>query len=261
MNASRPLTALWLAVAGLISSGLLLLPLAILLLHVAWNQIGPVLAATGWQPLQTSFWCALLAMGFIVLLGTPTAWLLARRRTWLWQTVEFLLLIPLLMPPLVIGLLLVYAYGPYGPIGELLGHFNVSATNSSLAVIIAQVYEAGPYYIVAAQTAFSGVDQRLELTSLALGKSPWQTFQKVTLPLALPGLITGFTVGFARAIGAFGAVIVMAYYPHTLPVSVWVALQEQGMPTALPLALVLLAISLPLPLLAVIWRRWRHAAL
>lgn len=257
----KPLHVWWLSAAGLLCSALLLLPLLILLLHVSFGEVMSDWAATGWQPLATSLWSALIAMLVIVLLGTPLAWLLARRPTKLWRTVEFLLLIPLLMPPLVIGLLLVYAYGPYGPLGELLAHFNLTATNSLLAVIVAQIYEAGPYYIVAAQTAFGQVDRRLERASLSLGKTPWQTARRVTFPLALPGLIAGLTVGFARAIGAFGAVIVMAYYPHTLPVSIWVALQEQGMPSALPLALLLLLVSLPLPLIAVLWRRWKHAAL
>jgi len=254
--------AVVLSLAGLLGSSLLLLPMIVLVAQVNWSTLASIwFASGGMTALWTSLWTATSALLIILLFGTPIAWLLARRSSPLWNVVEFLLLIPLLMPPLVIGLLLVFLYGPYGPIGAWLAHFNLSATNTALAVLIAQIYEAAPYYIAAAQSTFAQLDRSLERASLTLGRSPGYTFRRIALPLSLPGLIAAATVAFARAIGAFGAVIVMAYYPHTLPVSIWVALQEQGLPAALPLALLLTIVSLPLPLLAVLWRRWRHAAL
>jgi len=169
--------------------------------------------------------------------------------------VEYLLVIPLLMPPLVIGLLLVYLYGPYSFFGHLLAIFGVSCSNSFLAVVVAEVYEAAPYYVLAALAAFAGVDRALIHTSYSLGLPPGRTFLRVTLPLASPGLAVAFSMAWARAIGAFGAVIVAACYPHALPVSVWIALQERGLSQALPWALILVLVSLPLPLLTVLWRR------
>lgn len=243
---------------GWLSIAFLLLPFISLILHVPWSDLWSTWAESGFSSFQTSLWTTTISMLFIILFGTPLGWLLARGKSRIWNIVEFLLLIPLLMPPLVIGLLLVYFYGPYGFIGRLLAQFNLSATNTLLAIILAQLYEAIPYYIFAAQAAFSQVERKYERISLSLGVSPWRTMMRVIFPLARPGLIVGFAMAFARAIGAFGAVIVVAYYPHSLPVSIWIALEEQGLPSALPLALLLLLIALPLPLAAVLWRRFRH---
>jgi len=251
--------AVGLALVASLCIAFLLLPLVALLLHVSFLDVWKQWKESGGQPLWTSLWTSFFSMAVILLFGTPLGWLLARRQTKRWKVVELVLLVPLLMPPLVIGLLLVYFYGPYGPIGSVLGHFGVSASNSNLAVILAQLYESVPYYVFSAQAAFRQVDQRLERTSMSLGVRPWQTFRRITLPLAWPGLTVGFAMSFARAIGAFGAVIVVAYHPYTLPVSIWIALQEQGLPAALPLALLLLLVGLPLPIFAFAGRRQARA--
>lgn len=253
LSALNTLVALW-------SILFLLSPLGVLVVHLSWPDVWQVWNTQGGQALRMSVQTTLLAMVIILVFGTPLGWVLSRGNARVWRWLEFLLLIPLLMPPLVIGLLLIYLYGPYGVAGRLLALGHLSATNSLLAVVVAQVYEAMPYYVFAAQGTFSQVDQGFEQVSLSLGVPPVQTFLRVTLPLSLPGLTVGFTMAFARAIGAFGAVIVVAYYPHTLPVSVWIALQEQGLPVALPLAALLLIISLPLPLIAVLLRRLHHVA-
>ena len=248
------------ALPSLASTAFLLLPLAALLLHVSWRGAWGVWAGAAWQPLWTSLWTTLVTMAVVILCGTPTGWAIARRRGGFWRAVEWLLFIPLLLPPLVAGLLLMYVYGPYGGVGRLLSAWGLSASNTSLAVILAQLYESFPYYVFACQAAFRQIDRGLEQMSLALGSSPRRTFLRVTLPLAAPGVSAGLAMSFARALGAFGAVIIVAYYPQTLPVGIWVALQERGLPAALPLALLLLIVSLPLPLGLVVWRGIRHAA-
>ncbi len=249
----------WLIPLALLTAIFLLVPLAALAGHVSWRAFGQAWTNGGAAALRTSLVSSVVALVVILVFGTPLGWLLARRDSAFWRMVEYLMLIPLLMPPLVIGLLLVFFYGPYGAIGAVLTKFGWTATNSLLAVVLAEIYEAMPYYVFSAQAAFSQVDTGLERASLLLGASPAETMRRITLPLALPGLSVGFAMAFARAIGAFGAVIVMAYYPNTLPVRVWIALQEQGLPAALPLAVFLLLAALPLPLVAVLWRRGRHA--
>lgn len=239
---------------GLVGLAFLLLPLVALLTHAPLSTMWETLSDRAQQAISISISSTLLAVFVIILLGTPLGWQLARNPSPKWRLVEFFLYIPLLMPPLVIGLLLVYFYGPYGMIGSVLAHLQISASNSDLAIVIAEIYEAMPYYIFSSIAAFSQVDQSLERTALALGLTPWHTFWRVTLPLAFPGLTVGVAMAFARALGAFGAVIIVAYDPHTLPVEIWISLEEQGLPTALPLALILLLIALPLPLLTVLWR-------
>ena len=118
------------------------------------------------------------------MLCTPLAWMLARGRLPFPRVWEAGVLCSLLLPPLVIGLLLVFLVGPYTPIGELIGHLHLSATNTFLALVIAEVYESAPYYVVGAQAAFSGVDPRLEQQAQLLGDRPLRAFRRVTLPLA-----------------------------------------------------------------------------
>lgn len=219
------------------------------------RALTPGLTANGSaiDPLRTSVLSTAVSISVIVALGTPLAYTLARARFPQRQILEFLLLIPLAMPPLVVGLLLVGIYGPYGPIGALLGGDGRLLVNSFWGLCLAQTYEAAPYYVLAAQAAFSQVDGRIERTSLLLGTGPWGTFRRVTLPLAAPGLGVGVALAAARALGAFGAVIVIAYHPYSLPLAVWIGLQELGVPQAMPVAFVLVAVALPIPLLTALW--------
>ncbi len=145
------------------------------------------------------------------------------------------MLLSLLLPPLVIGLLLVFMVGPYTPIGELIGHLHLTATNTFLALVIAEVYESAPYYVVGAQAAFAAVDPRLEQQAELLGDRPRRVFRRVTLPLAAPGLAMALAVAWARAMGAFGAVVIIAYHPYGIPLQIFTTLQETGLPSALPL--------------------------
>ena len=111
------------------------------------------------------------------------------------------MLCSLLLPPLVIGLLLIFMVGPYTAIGQVLGRVHLSATNTFLALVIAEVYESAPYYVLAAQAAFRGVDRELEQQAGLLGDRPARVFRRVTLPLALPGLATALAVAWAQGNG------------------------------------------------------------
>ncbi|HLG92726.1 MAG TPA: ABC transporter permease subunit, partial [Acidimicrobiales bacterium] len=166
---------------------------------------------------------------------------------------ELGLLVPLVTPPLVLGLLLVFLVGPATPVGSLLVHLHLSATNTFFAVVVAEAYEAAPYFVLGARAAFEAVDPALEQDAGLLGRPFPQVFRRVTLPLAAPGLASALAMSWARAIGAFGAVLIIAYHPYGLPMQVWVTLQESGLSAALPFALVLLAVSLPLPVAAYLW--------
>jgi molybdate/tungstate transport system permease protein len=240
--------------AALVVWVVLLGPVITLLTHLTSSGISTALSAPGaLQPLVTSLESGGLTLAVLCLLCTPLAWKLARGTLPFPRLWEAGILCSLLLPPLVIGLLLVFMVGPYTPIGELIGHFNLSATNTFLALVIAQVYESAPYYVLGAMAAFSAVDPMLEQQAALLGDQPRRVFRRVTLPLAAPGLAMALAVAWARAMGAFGAVVIIAYHPYGLPLQIWTTLQETGLPTALPFALVLLVVALPLPLAAYIW--------
>ena len=212
------------------------------------------LAAPGaLTPLVVSLESAAVSLAVLVVAGSPLAYLLAHHRLPLPRLWEAGLLVTLMMPPLVIGLLLVFLVGPHTAIGQWMAHLHLSATNTFLALVIAEIYEAAPYYVLGAQSAFAAVDPRLEEQAAMLGDRPRRVWRRVTLPLAAPGLAMSLATAWARAIGAFGAVIIIAYHPFGLPMMIWTTLQESGLAAALPFALVLLLVALPLPLAAYGW--------
>jgi molybdate/tungstate transport system permease protein len=245
---------IWLALLG---------PVIALVTHVSWHTITAALSAPGaLSPLVVSLQAGAVTLGVLVLLGTPLAWALARGTLPFPRLWEAGVLACLLLPPLVIGLLLVFMVGPYTTIGQWLAGLHLSATNTFLALVVAEVYESAPYYVLGAQAAFAGVDHRLEQQAALLGDPPRRVLRRVTVPLAAPGLAMALAVAWARAMGAFGAVVIVAYHPTGLPLQIWTTLQETGLPSALPFALVLLVVALPLPLAAYAWsaragRRYR----
>jgi len=236
---------IWLALLG---------PVIALLTHLSGSAIVSSLTAPGaLAPLVTSLESGAVTLGVLLLLGTPLAWMLARGALPFPRVWEAGVLATLLLPPLVIGLLLIFLVGPYTLIGQWLADLHLSAVNTFRALVIAEVYESAPYYVLGAQAAFASVDPRMEQQAALLGDRPRRVFRRVTLPLATPGLAMALSVAWARAMGAFGAVVIIAYHPFGLPLQIWTTLQETGLPSALPYALVLLVVALPLPLAAYFW--------
>jgi molybdate/tungstate transport system permease protein len=236
---------IWLALLG---------PVFALLTHLSWHAIGSSLSAPGaLDPLVVSVESGAVTLAVLLVLGTPLAWMLARGTLPFPRFWEAGVLCSLLLPPLVIGLLLIFMVGPYTPLGSALGAVHLSATNTFLALVIAEVYESAPYYVLGAQAAIGAVDPRMEEQAALLGDRPARVTRRVTLPLAGPGLAMALAVAWARAMGAFGAVVIIAYHPYGLPLQIWTSLQETGLASALPFALVLLVVALPLPLAAYIW--------
>ncbi|HUY57372.1 MAG TPA: ABC transporter permease subunit [Candidatus Micrarchaeaceae archaeon] len=232
----------------------LLGPLLALLAHLTPRSVVSALRQPGaFQPLEVSVLASLIALAVILLLGTPLAYLMARGRLPFPRLWEVGVILPLLTPPLVIGLLLIFMVGPSTPIGAALSRIDLTASDTFFALVLAEVYEAVPYYVLGAAAAFASVDPQLEQAAGLLGDGHWRTFRRVTVPLAAPGLATALAVTWARAMGAFGAVLIIAYHPFGLPMQIWVTLQESGLSSALPFALVLLVVALPLPVGAFIW--------
>ena len=235
------------AALGLAGLLFLVLPFAGLLISTPWAALHLQQGDLG--SLRVSVIYSLIAVSLVVVFGTPVAWWLARhefRGKW---AVELLVLLPLLTPPLAMGLLLSMSYGPYSWIGQPLGRLGLSLTNTPSAFLLAQVYGSAPYFIVAARSAFEGVPRELEQMSLTLGQSPWRTFWRITVPLAGLGLGAGVALAWVRALGEFGIVLIVAYYPQGIPVKLWVNLQDTGLPAVYPLLWLFFVIGLPLPLI------------
>jgi molybdate/tungstate transport system permease protein len=230
----------------LVAACLLLAPAALLVVG-GLPSLGAAWATALHGPLATSLGVSAAATGAVAVVGTPLAWAMARGPAGLRGPLSAVLLVPLLMPPLAIGLVLMSVFGPATPFGSWLASTGIGAANTPNALFWAEFYEAAPYFAVTAAAAWAGVDRLDEEAYALLGHSPWQVGLHVTLPQAAAGLSAALALAWARAIGAFGAAIVVAYHPSGLTVATWIALEEIGLPLALSLALVLVAVALPLP--------------
>jgi len=237
----------------------LLLGLPVLAILVRSMAGGSLRAALGspvvLQALTLTAWTSLAATGLAVLLGTPAAYLLARRKFPGQALLDSLIELPLILPPSVAGLGLLMAFGRRGLLGEPLAALGVNLSFTTAAVILAQFFVAAPLYVRAARAGFQAVDPGLETVAHTLGASPWRTFRRVTVPLALPGLLGGLVMCWARALGEFGATILFAgSFPgrtQTMALAVYAAL-EHDVDAALALAAVLLLVSL----LVLVLLRW-----
>ncbi|WP_414039717.1 ABC transporter permease subunit [Acidithiobacillus sp. M4-SHS-6] len=224
----------------------LLAPFAALFFATDWADFHFAQGDMG--SIRTSLLYSSLAVVVAVLAGTPLAWWLARgqwRGKWV---LDALLMLPLLTPPLALGILLSSFYGPYSPVGSIFSQAGIYLTNTAPAFILAQIYGAMPYYIIAARAAFEGVPRELEQISRTLGRNRLQTFWRVTLPLARIGLSAGVALAWVRAMGEFGIVLIVAYFPQGIPVKLWVNLEDIGLSAVYPLLWIFFLVAVPLPL-------------
>ncbi|HZP46875.1 MAG TPA: ABC transporter permease subunit [Candidatus Binataceae bacterium] len=225
----------------------LVLPFAFFAWATPWGRLHAV--AGDFDAVRVSVVYTLAALALIVIGGTPLAYWMARREFRGKTVCEGLVLLPLLTPPLAMGLLLALLYGPHSMVGATAARLGLELTNTPTAFVLAQVYAAAPYYVIAARAAFESVDPELEQIALTLGKTPWQVFRLVTAPLARLGLAVGLAMAWVRALGEFGIVLVIAYFPQGIPVKLWVNLQDLGLDAIYPLLWIFFLVALPLPLL------------
>jgi len=165
-------------------------------------EVGPAIRLT----LGTS----LTALAVIVTFGTPTAWLIARRRIRAWRLVDALLDLPIVLPPSVAGIGLLLAFGRTGLLGPFLDAAGIPVAFTTAAVVLAQVFVAAPLYVRAAVVGFRSIDRDLERVAMVEGADALQIARFVTLPLAAPALLAGAVTAWARALGEFGATILFA---------------------------------------------------
>lgn len=250
----------WIArVATTLFAVALLYPFTALFAHIGPWQWGDDIRGAALSSMRVSLLLTSYSMLVIVAIGTPVAAYIAHckmRERLLWQAV---LLIPILLPPLALGILLSLAFDPYGTVGAYLQGFGIEMTNSATAFVSTQVYVGMGYYVLGAVAAFDSVPQMLQKQAALLGLTPWKVFLRVTLPLSRLGLAVALSIAWVRAFGEFGAVVVTAYYPSGMPVQLWVNLQSFGLPAVMPLLVVFLAAALPLPWLVHVLAQRRHA--
>ena len=159
-----------------------------------------------------SFTVAMAALATLVMLppGVAVAWLLARRRFPGRVVLETVVSLPLVLPPVATGLILMRLLGPHGPIGAWLERFGIEVMFTWRAVVVAMAVMGLPLLVRVARAGFDQVDRRYEQIAATLGAGPARVFFTVSLPLARRGVLAGALLGFSRALGEFGATILLA---------------------------------------------------
>jgi molybdate transport system permease protein len=242
----------WQSIVFLLPVGLVMLFLALPLVAVflkvlpqegAWAALQQPLVT---EALRLSVVTSLSSLGLAVFLGTPVAYLLARRRFPGAVIVDTLIDLPMVLPPTVAGVALLMAFGRRGLLGSWLDVAGFQVSFTSVAVVLAQSFVGAPFYIRAARAGFQSVNQELERVAYTLGHSPLSTFLRVTAPLAFPALLGGAVMAWARALGEFGATIMFAGNmlgrTQTMPLAIYTAM-ESDLTAALVLSAILVVVS------------------
>jgi molybdate transport system permease protein len=250
----------WLAVAvAVVAFAFVLLPLIGLLRAVAWGDLWSDLRSPeATEALRLSLVCSLWATLVAVVLGVPLAWVLARVPFPGRALVRAIVLVPMVVPPVVGGVGLFYAFGRRGLVGQYLDDwFGIQLTFSTAAVVLAEAFVAMPFLVITVEAALRSMDRRYEDAAATLGAGRLTVFRRVTVPLILPGLIAGAALAWARALGEFGATITFAGNirgrTQTMPLAVYL-LFETRPEVAIGLSVVLLAVCVAV--LALLRDRW-----
>ncbi|MBQ0716699.1 MAG: molybdate ABC transporter permease subunit [Sulfitobacter litoralis] len=188
--------------------------------------------AAAWDALRLSLWVACWATLLAIPLALWVAWLLARREFWGKALLNAAVHLPLVLPPVVTGYLLLMAFGRNAPLGRALDAIGLQLAFHWSGAVLAAIIMGFPLMVRAMRLAIEAVDPRLEDAAATLGAPRAAVFVRVTLPLILPGVLAGTVMGFAKAMGEFGATITfVANIPgqtQTLPSAIWAALQIPG---------------------------------
>lgn len=209
-----------------------------------------------WSAVAVSAGSASVAALVILIGGVPLGYWLSRSTSRGMALLGFIVQLPLALPPLTSGILLLFLFGPYSWLGRLT---NGALTDSFAGIVLAETFVAAPFLIVAARSAFAATDSVYEDVAATLGHRAASRFFRVMLPLAWPSIRAGLVLAWLRAFGEFGATVMVAYHPYSLPVYTYVVFGGQGLPAMMPLLLPTLVIAVLCAALSVAWRDGRSS--
>jgi molybdate transport system permease protein len=204
-----------------------------------------------WSPIWISLATSATATLFTLVAGlAAAAWRARRPAGPVMALVDGIFLLPLVLPPTVVGFFLLLLFGRNGPLGRILLHFGATVVFSWPATVIAAAVVAFPLMYLTARAALNQVDPQFFQAARTLGASEWRVFREVALPLAWPGVIAGTILSFARALGEFGATLMLAGNipgrTATIPIAIYFAVESDDIRTAVAWCLVDVVISLAL---------------
>lgn len=237
----------WLYLPAVVGIAFVVLPLVAMATKVDWANFGSLVTSeSSVAALTLSVRTAAVSTALCILFGVPMALVLARSHFRGLPVVRSLILLPLVLPPVVGGIALLYTFGRKGLLGEHLEVIGVRIAFSTTAVVLAQAFVALPFLVVSLEGALRTAGHRYEQVAATLGARPTTVLRRVTLPLVLPGLLSGAVLAFARALGEFGATLTFAGslqgVTRTLPLEIYLQ-RETDPDAAVALSLVLVAVA------------------
>jgi molybdate transport system permease protein len=237
----------WIYVPAAIGALFVVLPLVAVGAKVDWPHFWSLITSeSSTTALVLSLKTAAASTALCLLLGVPMALVLARSDARLVRMARPLILLPLVLPPVVGGIALLYAFGRLGLIGHYLDAAGIQIAFTTTAVVLAQTFVSLPFLVIALEGAARTAGADYEVVAATLGARPTTVWWRVSLPLLAPGLISGAVLAFARALGEFGATLTFAGsrqgVTRTLPLEIY--LQRESDPdAAIALSLVLVAVA------------------
>ncbi len=238
----------WVLAPALVGGLFVVLPLVAMMVRLDWSRFGELITSpSSLAALTLSLQTSLSATLLCLLFGVPMAMVLAREQFPGQQLIRSVVLLPLVLPPVVGGIALLFTFGRRGLLAPVLNVFGISIAFSTIAVVLAQTFVALPFLVVSLEGTLRTVGQRYEVVAATLGARPSIVLTRVTLPLVLPGLASAAVLSFARALGEFGATITFAGsmqgVTRTLPLEIYLqSVTDQDAAIALSLVLVAVAI-------------------
>jgi molybdate transport system permease protein len=237
----------WLYLPAALGAGFLVLPLLAMAGQVRWSRFGELITSeSSLAALRLSVQTSLTATAVCLLFGVPLAVVLARSSFPGQRLLRSMVLLPLVLPPVVGGLALLSTFGRRGLLGRSLEVLGLQIAFSTTAVVLAQAFVALPFLVVSLEGTLRSVGRRYEQVATTLGGHPTLVLRRVTLPLVLPGLISGAVLSFARSLGEFGATLTFAGslqgVTRTLPLEIYLQ-REVDPQAAMALSLVLVAMA------------------
>ncbi|WP_370657442.1 ABC transporter permease [Deinococcus sp. KNUC1210] len=248
-----------LALSAVLATFLLLPTLLLLLRGLNADFLSTLIGPVVQDALRVSVLTSGASLLLTVLLGTPAAWLLSRRRFFGHALLETLLDLPITLPPVVAGVALLLTFGSQGVLGRPLALAGIDLAFSPAAVVLALLFTSAPFYIRTARAGFSAFDADIEAAARVDGANERRVFARVTLPLALPFLLEGLVLAWARSLGEFGATILFAGSlqgrTRTITLSIYSAMESDLKPALVLSAVMVIFASLLLLLVRVLAAR------
>ncbi|MCM3709675.1 molybdate ABC transporter permease subunit [Sporosarcina luteola] len=210
-----------------------------------------------YSPLMLSLKVAAISTTVVFISGVFFARAFARKQFFGKSVIEAIFILPLVLPPTVVGFALLLLFGKHGWIGKwLLEWFDVQIVFTWLGAVIASIVVSFPLMYQSAAAAFNSMDDRIENAARTLGASEWRVFRTISFPLAWPGLLAGLVLSFARGLGEFGATLMIAGYipgkTDTIPMSIYFAVESGQMEKAVFWVVIIVALGFS----TILWLNW-----